>query len=319
MASLPSQHPHLALHLTDRALTPLISSSSSPAPTSSAPSQQHPFSSKSKPRQQQSPPPPRQRQRPTFSTSPLSPTSSSNDGADSDNSHPSSSENGPASSQQPLPPDEKSQALAHLTSTALASYDTAKRLSKGAPLRTMVEYGGTGPVVLHSYMCPMSLALGVPGRKSSHDSLHTGAGVVDEGPADNSSTGGGGGQGIAIPGGDSNDNDEAALLPTTTTTTTTFATTTNKFSTLTMHRNHPSSPSSSSSGQGDHQEDSPNAPPMLIGTVVAPRAEDLRDARRAAGRLETVARVFQAEWVADGIEGPQGTTGSAGDGVGTGT
>jgi hypothetical protein len=44
----------------------------------------------------------------------------------------------------------------------------------------------------------------------------------------------------------------------------------------------------------------PSDPPMLTSTVVAPRAEDLREARRATARLEKVARVFQAEWVSTG-------------------
>lgn len=40
--------------------------------------------------------------------------------------------------------------------------------------------------------------------------------------------------------------------------------------------------------------------PMLIATVVAPAAHDLKDARRAAGRLERVAKAVQAEWIAQG-------------------
>lgn len=40
--------------------------------------------------------------------------------------------------------------------------------------------------------------------------------------------------------------------------------------------------------------------PMLIATVVAPAAQDLKDARRAAGRLERVAKAVQTEWIAQG-------------------
>lgn len=48
----------------------------------------------------------------------------------------------------------------------------------------------------------------------------------------------------------------------------------------------------------DNRED-PDVP-MLIATVIAPAASDLKDARRAAGRLEYVARAVQSKWVAQG-------------------
>lgn len=51
----------------------------------------------------------------------------------------------------------------------------------------------------------------------------------------------------------------------------------------------------------DDDPDGPNAPPMLIATVVAPTARDLKEARRAAGRLERIARSLQTQWV---VEGP---------------
>ncbi|KAF3761171.1 hypothetical protein M406DRAFT_296749 [Cryphonectria parasitica EP155] len=149
MASLPSQHPHLALHLSDQEIDPHILQSLS---------------------------------------------------------------------------------LAHLTTTALASYDTAKRLDHGAPLRTMVEHAGAGPVVLHSYLCPISE------RQQPRQVAHL---VLEE-------------NGLA------------------------------------------------KNNDGDDDGDGPNAPPMLITTVVAPGAEEIRDARRAAGRLERIARVFQTDWAAEG-------------------
>lgn len=180
----------------------------------------------------------------------------------------------------------------------------------------MVEYGGNGgPVVLHSYLCPMSLALGVPGRKSSHESLRTGAGVgVDE--AAYSGGGGGGGRGeerAAVPG-DNNNNNNNGEAPTTN----------NKLSQqLTIHNSRPHSPSRSSPSDDGQDHDSPNAPPMLIGTVVAPKGEDLRDARRAAVRLERVAKIFQTEWLSTTVVGVEGAVttgpGGAGDGVGIGT
>lgn len=52
----------------------------------------------------------------------------------------------------------------------------------------------------------------------------------------------------------------------------------------------------------DNNVDSREEPdvPMLIATVVAPAAQDLKDARRAAGRLERVAKAVQTEWIAQG-------------------
>lgn len=295
MASLPSQHPHLALHLTDRALTPIISSSSSSSTktkTSAASSQRSsPFSS-SKPTKTHRPT--------TFSTSPPSSDDDSDDSSEDDDSD---------SSTPHEPEDEKSQALAHLTSTALASYDAAKRLEKGAPLRTMVEYPGLeGPVVLHSYMCPMSLALGVPGRKASNESLQTaggGGGAVGRGTPAADENGGAEVAAAAGGGTNTNHNNHSQRDPPT-----------NRLSKLAIRRGGPrdTDDTDDDDGVGDGDDvggegqDSPNGPPMLIGTVVAPKADDLRDARRAAGRLERVARVFQTEWLA-----AEGT----GDGAGT--
>lgn len=64
-------------------------------------------------------------------------------------------------------------------------------------------------------------------------------------------------------------------------------------------------------GDGDEGEgwSSPDAhapPPMLITTVVAPSSDHLRDARRAAGRLERVAAGLQVEWAA--VVGTRGNT-----------
>lgn len=121
----------------------------------------------------------------------------------------------------------------------------------------MIEYPARGPVVLHSYLCPMSLALGTPGRRArrrpSQDSLTTAAGAGIDEDEDEGSGGGGGGKG---------DHDDVAT-------------------------------------------DDPDDPdvPMLVATVVAPAAQDLKEARRAAGRLEHVAKAVQTVWIAEGAAG----------------
>lgn len=191
---------------------------------------------------------------------------------------------------------EEEEALSSLSSTALSAYDAAKRLGKGAPLRTMVEYPDGGLVVLHSYMCPMSLVLGAPGRNGSSTSLHTavgGPGAMHRPPSPDGMDGTNG----------------DALGPTTVTAAATAVPGVGVGFGLGMGATRPRTPTTrplSSSimdpmdSEGEDGEESPNAPPMLISTVVAPRAEDLREARRAAGRLERIARVFQTEWVVEG-------------------
>jgi len=46
----------------------------------------------------------------------------------------------------------------------------------------------------------------------------------------------------------------------------------------------------------DYDEEDPYAPPMLIGISIAPNADEAREARRAAARLERVGREIQAHW-----------------------
>ena len=57
-------------------------------------------------------------------------------------------------------------------------------------------------------------------------------------------------------------------------------------------------------------------PPMLVGTVVAATSADAGEARRAAARLERMAREFQREWARELDVGnePATVTGSGEDG-----
>ncbi|KAK2616095.1 hypothetical protein N8I77_002804 [Diaporthe amygdali] len=297
MASLPSQHPSLALHMTDRATTPLISSSSSSSSSSSQ--------SQAQQQQQHQPPHQKHTKRPTtFSTSPPSTPSSP---TSTTSSSPSTID------EPPSPASQQASALTSLSATALLSYDAAKRLDRGAPLRTMVEYADGGPVVLHSYMCPMGLALGVPGRNLSSASLHTAGGAAGGSPAgsvnggDDDDDGGGGRGSEAAAAASSRAGSGGAAR---------------ESSGEQQHRSRstgrgtgtaatPTRPLSfaldpAAAGGGDDEGIDPSDPPMLTSTVVAPRAEDLREARRATARLERVARVFQSEWIATGRGGGGG-------------
>ncbi|KAH0498842.1 hypothetical protein TgHK011_006072 [Trichoderma gracile] len=47
-------------------------------------------------------------------------------------------------------------------------------------------------------------------------------------------------------------------------------------------------------------------PPVLIGVVVAASADDAREARRAAARLERIGREIQKEWAAQGLDDTDG-------------
>jgi hypothetical protein len=54
-------------------------------------------------------------------------------------------------------------------------------------------------------------------------------------------------------------------------------------------------------------------PPMLIASVIAPRAADVGDARRAAARLERTGREIQREWTRE-HEGSQEVVSNGEDG-----
>ena len=48
-------------------------------------------------------------------------------------------------------------------------------------------------------------------------------------------------------------------------------------------------------------QDDEDSPPRLVGVVVAGSADQTREARKAAARLERVGRDFQKDWIVDGV------------------
>ncbi|KAI1459245.1 hypothetical protein F4805DRAFT_422025 [Annulohypoxylon moriforme] len=255
MANLPSQHPHLSLHLSDRALTPLITS---------------------------------------------------------------------ARTQYQL------EALTSLSHGALSAHESALRLGLGTPQRIVVEHVGSGPVVLQSFLRadarPSSSGTTTNAPPSRHTNTNTNNASNFPQPPSTSPSQGTSSTAVAAP--------PNGLPPTLSTEPPSDPST-------------PISPSASPTntierrlaqlqlqgGVGDNDtildagtpEDA-NAPPMLVSLVVAPSADETRDARRAAARLERVGREIQARWAEaqasldeeEDERGGEGTSSGAGAGAGAG-
>ncbi|KAJ9156017.1 hypothetical protein NKR23_g1033 [Pleurostoma richardsiae] len=238
MTSLPAQHPTLAIHLTDRALTPIISSAAS-----------------------------------------------------------SSSSDQPHTSSTTTDKPRRLAALSSLSATALAAHDAAKRFNMGSPLRMMVEYAPGGPLLLESFLCPMSLVMGAdPTNSVNANADRPGS------PASDAATAAGSRPGTPRPvhheqpaAGGVPDEEEEERRPAVG-----VAVETNGvpgLATLVPQRG-----GGYLDDEDDNDEDDdPNGPPMLIGLVLAPHSADGEavEARRAARRLERLARTFQTEWIAE--------------------
>ncbi|RYO94038.1 hypothetical protein DL762_000786 [Monosporascus cannonballus] len=229
MASLPAKHPNLSLHLTDRALTPLITSAH-------------------------------------------------------------------ASAQQ-------LDALTSLSHTALSGHETASRLDLGVPQRVMVEHGGGGgPVLLQSFLSPSSSpssastptpgTAGDAGTDQAATRPGTRANGADGGDTVTEDTAGGEGQGQG--------QGQGERERERTTHDTMSSTTTARLQRLQLQTQEELT-AGARVGDDDYsgdaeEEEGVNTPPMLVGVVVAPSADEALDARRAAAKLERVGRVVQARW-----------------------
>lgn len=148
--------------------------------------------------------------------------------------------------------------LAALTSTALASHDAALRLGLGAPRRVTVECAGGGPVVSHAFL---------GGAPHPHpQAAVTSPGSVSPGVAVSRSS-------RASPSQSLQQSAAAGAMA--------------------------GAGPRVGAGVGAGAGAGGNGAPMLVATVVSPSArtaEDRREARRAAARLERVGQEFRAEW-----------------------
>lgn len=258
MANLPSKHPSLTIHLTDRALTPIISSALSLSPSPSPHDQQDHASAVHEPEYDDH-----------LSTTRLS-------------------------------------ALSHLTTTLLAAHDLVQRLGHGPPQRLMVETTTStgqapGPLVLAAFLGvspalpPAPVPAPAPAPSSGPESGPSPAPeAASSSPA-------------AVPPGESTTASSSRTASVATTTSTTLPdgsvatdTTVPLRLTITDSRSGSSQPQPPAGVSSS----SANAPPMLIGVVVAPSGDGAMaaEARQAAGRLERVGRRVQAVWVEEARE-----------------
>jgi len=162
-------------------------------------------------------------------------------------------------------------ALASLTTTALASHDAALRLGLGAPQHAVIEFAG-GPVQLVSFLGPPPRR-----RPGSASGLASADATTPGGPASPADAGPSASAGAA-PG--------PRLLP-------------GQVNGLAF----PLSPLAGSGVLGlagpDGDDGDAGTAPMLLALVVAPGPDELPSARRAVARLERVGTDVQAEWAAE--------------------
>ncbi|KAI0386679.1 hypothetical protein F5Y04DRAFT_242116 [Hypomontagnella monticulosa] len=238
MANLPSQYPHLALHLTDRAHTPLISSGR---------------------------------------TNP------------------------------------QREALSILSQNALSAHESALRLGLGAPQRIMVEHVAQGPVLLQSFM-----RADTPSTAANSHNANTNLSAPSQPPTAATSTANGepsvDGEAPADPASPTDLEAEAQTQVSPT------SAVERRLQQLQLHGSTPTLDDSGAAtptpgGSGGGEVDA-NAPPMLIGVVVAPTPDAARHARRAAAQLEHVGRAIQARWAEAQQQAQEDGGGSAGAAAG---
>ncbi|KAI2473299.1 hypothetical protein F4781DRAFT_381380 [Annulohypoxylon bovei var. microspora] len=203
------------------------------------------------------------------------------------------------------------EALTSLSHNALSAHESALRLGLGSPQRIVVEHAGAGPVMLQTFLRadarPSSSAThAIPSRHNNNNNNRPYSPRLDPGTSAAPTNG----LGLNDPPSDPSTPVSPSASPT--------SAVERRLQQLQLH---------GGGGGGDDNaldadaEDA-NAPPMLVGLVVAPSADEARDARRAGARLERVGREIQMRWAeaqvaADEDEDGDGQGGTAsGSGVG---
>jgi hypothetical protein len=271
MASLPAQHPSLTLHLTDRALTPILSSASASASASASTStstpRRPPHTTPNGPR----PKPRRPGQSGTAARSPAAPLDQPGPG------HGHGQEEEEEEEEEGGDESARLGALRYLGATLAAAHDLAAHLGHGPAKRIMVETAGSmqrqcrpgGPVVLGAFLdgdVPEPAATGL--GRAAH-----GIGIDMSGPGT-----------LGPKTRSRNDNlarNESPHLPQDGSTNTRAA--------LGPNDGAIAPPRNASAA----------APPSLIGLVLTRSSKDADEARWAAAQLEEVGRHFQAAWLED--------------------
>ncbi|RFU29141.1 hypothetical protein B7463_g7191, partial [Scytalidium lignicola] len=168
----------------------------------------------------------------------------------------------------------QAQALSSLTTAAVSAYDSASRLTLGLPQRVMIETQGSGPVILHSFLNPQTTQRQVARRSNSHT---YGRRIIEEvrenmrplsGTTEGSSA-------VA----DGNESRDAMVNGITG-----------------LGKDVEGQEDDVEGMQGMQGENEMQQPPLLIATVLASSADEVREARQAAARLERMGREFQREW-----------------------
>ena len=163
--------------------------------------------------------------------------------------------------------------LTSLASTALTSHSAVTRVNLGAPQRIMVEYPDRGAVILQSYIDPLQHHHHRRRRRRHHQE--------EEGEEEDQQP---------------SSSESRPLSP--------QSSPSRPVSSRAghYHPGHGSQPSSPTAAASATTTDREDAPPRLVSVVVAGSADQTREARRAAARLETVGRAFQREWATDSLK-----------------
>ncbi|KFH45216.1 hypothetical protein ACRE_039260 [Hapsidospora chrysogenum ATCC 11550] len=166
--------------------------------------------------------------------------------------------------------------LTSLASTALTSHSAVTRVNLGAPQRIMVEYPDRGAVILQSYIDPLQHHHHRRRRRRHryHQQEEEEEEEEDQQPSSPESR-------PLSPQSSSRPVSSRAGH---------------------YHPGHDSQPSSPTVAAPAATMDREDPPPRLVSVVVAGSADQTREARRAAARLERVGRAFQREWATDSLK-----------------